>query len=399
MMLKAIGDMNGVRGKRVLVRADLNVPVEGGRISDDSRIRRFAPTAKRLSDMGAKVIVLTHYGRPKGRDMEFSTRMLAPALAKAIGRHVSFVPDAKGPEVEAAVADMGDGDIILLENVRFYPEEERNDPAFAAELAKLGDVYVNDAFSAAHRAHASTEGITRFLDSYAGLLMAEEVDALSAALENPARPAVAIVAGSKVSTKIALLGNIVARVDAMIIGGAMANTFLLARGHDIGASLAEPDMADTAGRILAKAAAAGCEILLPVDARVAKELRPGAVSRVVKLDGIAPDDMILDIGGETIGMFKAAIAKAKTVLMNGPLGAFEVPPFDVGTDAIVEHIADLTEAGKLMSIAGGGDTVSAINKAGRGGGFTYISTAGGAFLEWLEGKTLPAIVPLEKKDV
>jgi phosphoglycerate kinase len=349
--------------------------------------------------MGAKVVVITHYGRPKGKEMEFSTELLAPALQDAVGRTVAFVPDTKGPAVKEAIAKMKDGDIILLENVRFYKEEEANDPAFAAELAKLGDLYVNDAFSAAHRAHASTEGITKYLKSYAGLLMQEEVDALTRALDKPERPAVAVVAGSKVSTKIAVLENIASRVDAMIIGGAMANTFLLAQGKAIGASLAEPDMVDTAKKIFDAAKAAKCEILLPVDARVAKELKPGAPSRAVALDAIAPDDMILDIGERTIKLFEDRLSTAKTVLMNGPVGAFEVAPFDKGTNAIVNRIADLTRTGGLKSIAGGGDTVSAINKAGRGDDFTYISTAGGAFLEWLEGKTLPAIVPLEKRHV
>jgi phosphoglycerate kinase len=399
MLLETIGDMGDIRGKRVLVRADLNVPADKGTITDDSRIRRFAPTARALSSMGAKVIVITHFGRPKGKDMEFSTAVLAPALADAVGLPVGFVPDAVGPAVNEAIAKMDDGNIVLLENVRFYPGEEADDPAFAKQLAGLGDMYVDDAFSAAHRAHASTEGITRFLDSYAGLLMQEEVDALSRALENPERPAVAIVAGSKVSTKIAVLENIASRVDAMIIGGAMANTFLLAEGRGIGASLAEPDMAGTAKEILKRASESGCRIVLPVDARVAGELKPGVESRVTGLGGIGPDDRILDIGDETIAAFKQVLSGAKTVLMNGPLGAFEIPPFDAGTNAIIGYVADLTAAGKMKSIAGGGDTVSAINKTGREGDFTYISTAGGAFLEWLEGKELPAITPLVKKDV
>ena len=395
--LKIMEAIPEIGGKRVIVRADLNVPESGGKITDETRIARFAPTAKWLADRGAKVIVLTHFGRPKGKSPEFSTALIAPALERALGKPVAFVPDSVGPEVEAAIAKMGDGDVLLLENVRFYPEEEANDPAFAKRLAALGDIYVNDAFSAAHRAHASTEGITGFLPSYAGLLMAEEVGALSRALENPARPALAIVAGSKVSTKLAVLENVTGKVDALALGGAMANTFLLARGYGIGASMAEADMVGTARKILARAEENGCEIMLPVDACVAMEASAASPRKFVGIGDIGDGWKIFDVGPETSKLIEAKLSGMKTVLLNGTLGMYEVEPFARGSVELARTIARMTKGGGLTSVAGGGDTVATINMAGAGDGFTYISTAGGAFLEWLEGKRLPAIVPLIKE--
>jgi phosphoglycerate kinase len=394
--LKTLGDIPEIAGKRVVVRADLNVPADGGKVMDATRIVRFAPTAKWLADKGAKVIIITHFGRPKGKSPEFSTCILIPDLAHAIGRPVGFASDTVGPEVESKIAAMRDGDALLLENVRFYPEEEANDAAFSKTLAQLGDIYVNDAFSAAHRAHASTEGIAKYLPSYAGLLMEEEVDALSKALENPARPALAIVAGSKVSTKLEVLANIAAKVDAMAIGGAMANTFLLAQGRGIGASMAEPDMVDIAKKILSRARESGCEIILPVDVCVAKELKENAECKFVGADEVDGDWKIFDIGPETIKLFEDKLSKTKTVLLNGTVGVYETAPFNRGSIEIARAIARLTKACRLVSVAGGGDTVASINQAGAEDGFTYISTAGGAFLEWIEGKTLPAIVPLTK---
>ncbi|MDR1476736.1 MAG: phosphoglycerate kinase [Rickettsiales bacterium] len=395
--LKTLADIPAVVGKRVIVRADLNVPSDGGRVMDATRIVRFAPTAKWLADRGAKVVVITHFGRPKGKSPEFSTGILVFDLAKALGIPVGFASDTIGPEVESKIAAMRNGDVLLLENVRFYPEEEANDAGFSRELAALGDIYVNDAFSAAHRAHASTEGIAKYLPSYAGLLMTEEVDALAKALENPARPALAIVAGSKVSTKLEVLANISAKVDAMAIGGAMANTFLLAKGYGIGASMAEPDMAGIAEKILARARESGCEIILPVDVCVAKELKENAEHKFVGADHVEGGWKIFDIGPETIRLFEDRLAKVKTVLLNGTVGVYETAPFNRGSIEIARAVARLTKAGKLVSVAGGGDTVASINQAGAADGFTYISTAGGAFLEWLEGKTLPAIVPLTEE--
>ena len=395
--LKVINDIADLKGKKVVVRADLNVPTEGATITDNSRIERFAPTAKLLSDKGAKVIILTHFGRPKGKKSdEFSNKILVANLAGAIGKDVKFVDDCIGEKVEDAISSMNDGDIILLENVRFYNEEEANDAEFAKKLASLGEVYVNDAFSTSHRAHASTEGITKFLPSYAGLLMEEEVDALTKALENPSHPAIAIVGGSKVSTKLAVLENITKKVDAIVIGGAMANTFLLAQGYNIGASMAEEDMKETALKIIDEAKKNGCEILLPVDVCVAKEFKANAENKFVGVNDVDGDWKIFDVGPETSKMFDEKFAEAKTVLWNGPLGVFELVPFDRGTNELAKTVAKLTREGKLISVAGGGDTVSALNNAGVSEDFSYISTAGGAFLEWLEGKELPAITPLRK---
>lgn len=397
MSLKTINDIENIKGKKVVVRADLNVPTEDGKITDNSRIERFAPTAKLLSDKGAKVIIITHFGRPKGKKLpEFSVAFMKDSLSKAIGKPVEFVDDTIGEKVEDTISKMNDGDIILLENVRFYAEEEANDAEFSKKLASLGEIFVNDAFSTSHRAHASTEGITKYLPSYAGLLMEEEINALTKALENPAHPAIAIVGGSKVSTKLAVLENITKKVDALVIGGAMANTFLLAQGYNIGASMAEPEMTDTALKIIDEAKKNGCEIILPVDVCVAKEFKANAENKFVGINDVDDDWKIFDVGPETSKMLDKKFEEAKTVLWNGPLGVFELTPFDRGTNELARTVAKLTREGKLTSVAGGGDTVSALNNAGVEDDFSYISTAGGAFLEWLEGKILPAIPPLQK---
>ena len=387
MKLKTIRNLNDIKGKKILVRADLNVPAEKGVITDMTRMERFAPTAKMLADRGAKVVVVSHFGRPDGVDPDFSIAFMRAPLSGLLGRPVVFVEDV---EILAAAADaLKDGEVALLENIRFWPGEEANDSAFAAKLARGFDLYVNDAFSAAHRAHASTEGVARILPARAGLLMEEEIEALSRVLEAPARPSVAIVAGAKISTKISVLENLAKKVDTLLIGGAMANTFLLAEGAEIGASLAERDMQGTAKRILALG-----NIVLPVDAVVAAELKEGVPSRETSLDAVKPEDKILDIGPKSVALFNGIIDGAKTLVMNGPVGAFEVCPFDAATTALLRHIAERTRAGGLVSVGGGGDTVSALARAGVEDGFTYVSTAGGAFLEWLEGKTLPAIPPL-----
>jgi len=395
--LKTINDLGNIEGKKILVRADLNVPTSGKEITDNSRIERFAPTAKLLSDKGAKVIIITHFGRPKGqKNSDFSVEFMLENLSKAIGKPVKFIDDTIGDKVKNAISSMNNGDIILLENVRFYAEEEANDSEFSKQLASLGEIYINDAFSTSHRAHASTEGITKYLPSYAGLLMEEEINALTKALENPTHPAIAIVGGSKVSTKLAVLENITKKVDALIIGGAMANTFLLAQGYNIGTSLAEPEMKDTALKILDQAKKNSCEILLPIDVCIAKEIKENAENKFVGINDVENDWKILDIGPETSKMLDKKIETAKTILFNGPVGLFEIKPFDRGTNELAKTIAKLTKEGKLISVAGGGDTVSALNNAEVEADFTYISTAGGAFLEWLEGKELPAIPPLKK---
>ncbi len=381
-------------GKRVLVRADLNVPMQDGAVSDATRIERFAPTAAALAAKGAKVIVLSHFGRPKGRDASQSLAPLVALLAKAVGRPVAFADDCIGPTVEALVAKMKNGDVALLENLRFHKGEEKNDPAFVKALAALGDIYVNDAFSCAHRAHASTEGIAHVLPSAAGLSMQAELDALSKALDRPKRPVAAVIGGSKISTKLDLIGNLVSRVDILAIGGGMANTFLFAKGVSVGRSLCESDMAETARRIMADAETAGKQIVLPVDAVVAGALTDSAGAETVPIGRIPPDKMILDIGplsvAETLRIFDGAL----TLVWNGPVGAFEHAPFDVGTTALARGVAERTKAGKLMSVAGGGDTVAALAKAGAVDAFSYVSTAGGAFLEWLEGKELPGVAAL-----
>jgi phosphoglycerate kinase len=384
-----------VRGKRVLLRVDLNVPMEDGRITDATRLQRVAPTITEISDKGGKVILLAHFGRPRGRDAKDSLKPVAAALAEVIGRPVGFAEDCIGEVAQKAVAAMKDGDILCLENTRFHPGEETNDPAFVAELAKLGDIWVNDAFSAAHRAHASTEGLGHKLPAYAGRTMQAELDALNKALGQPVRPVIAIVGGAKVSTKIELLQNLVGRVDALVIGGGMANTFLHAQGIGIGKSLAEKDLAATALRIFEKAEAANCAIILPVDAVVAFHFAAHAPSHAYGLDAIPPDGMILDVGPRSIERIHAAIDDAATLVWNGPLGAFELPPFDRGTMVAAKHAAERTKAKKLVSVAGGGDTVAALNQAGVANDFSYVSTAGGAFLEWMEGKPLPGVEVLK----
>jgi phosphoglycerate kinase len=384
-----------VHGKRVLLRVDLNVPMENGRVSDATRLERVVPTITEISDKGGKVILLAHFGRPKGRDAKDSLKPVAAALGEVIGKPIAFADDCIGETAEKAVAAMKNGDILCLENTRFHPGEEKNDPAFVAELAKLGDIWVNDAFSAAHRAHASTEGLGHKLPAYAGRTMQAELDALGKALGEPARPVIAIVGGAKVSTKIDLLQNLVGKVDALVIGGGMANTFLHAQGVGIGKSLAEKDLAATALRIFEKAEAANCAIILPVDAVVAFHFAANAPSHAYGLDAIPPDGMILDVGPRSVERVHAAIDDAATLVWNGPLGAFEMPPFDRGTMVAARHAAERTKAKKLISVAGGGDTVAALNQAGVANDFSYVSTAGGAFLEWMEGKPLPGVEVLK----
>jgi len=380
-----------VKGKRVLLRVDLNVPMENGRVTDTTRLERIAPTILELSAKGGKVILLAHFGRPKGRDPKESLKPVAAALSQVIKKKIAFADDCIGEAAEKAIAAMKDGDILCLENTRFHKEEEKNDPAFVASLAKLGDIWVNDAFSAAHRAHASTEGLGHKLPAYAGRTMQAELDALNKALEAPTKPVIAIIGGAKVSTKIDLLENLVSKVDALVIGGGMANTFLHAQGAGVGKSLAEKDLATTALRIVEKAAAANCAIILPVDAVVAFQFAANSPSHAYGLDAIPPDGMILDVGPQSVARIRAAIDDAATLVWNGPLGAFEMTPFDRGTVLAARHAAERTRAKKLISVAGGGDTVAALNQAGVAADFTYVSTAGGAFLEWMEGKPLPGV--------
>ena len=396
--VKSIADAD-VKDKTVLVRADLNVPMEDGRVTDATRIERFAPTVTDLAERGAKVVILSHFGRPKGqRDKKFSLKPVAEALGEVLGREVKFASDCVGEVAEKAVWALQPGEILMLENLRFHAGETENDENFARRLSVLGDIYVNDAFSVSHRAHASTYGITKFLPSYAGLSLMKELEALSAALDDPERPTAALVGGAKVSTKIPVLENLLPRMDQIIVGGGMANTFLLALGHDVGKSLAEPDFVDTAKAILAKAKENNCEIVLPSDATCAKEFKAGAEAETCTLDGVPSDSMILDIGPQSIAALKLRLQDLKTLLWNGPLGAFEVPPFDTGTVEIARAAAALTKAGKLVTVAGGGDTVAALNAAGVTDDFTYVSTAGGAFLEWLEGKELPGVKALRESD-
>jgi phosphoglycerate kinase len=380
-----------VKGKRVLLRVDLNVPTENGRVTDTTRLERVGPTITEISAKGGKVILLAHFGRPKGRDPKDSLKPVAAALSALIKKPVAFAEDCIGEVAAKAISAMKDGDILCLENTRFHKEEEKNDPAFVAELAKLGDIWVNDAFSAAHRAHASTEGLGHKLPAYAGRTMQAELDALSKALEAPAKPVIAIVGGAKVSTKIELLENLVSKVDALVIGGGMANTFLHAQGIAVGKSLAEKDLAATALRIIDKADAANCAIILPVDAIVAGQFAANAPSHAYGLDAIPSDGMILDVGPLSIERIRSAIDDAATLVWNGPLGAFEIAPFDRGTVVAAKHAAERTKARKLISVAGGGDTVAALNQAAVADDFSYVSTAGGAFLEWMEGKPLPGV--------
>ena len=385
-----------VARRTVLVRGDLNVPMKDGSVTDATRLERLAPTILELADRHARVVVLSHFGRPKGKvDPDYSLRPIVPALSQALeGRPVAFAEDCIGPTAEQAVAALEDGGILLLENLRFHAGEEANDPTFARGLAALGDVYVNDAFSTAHRAHASTEAVAHMLPAAAGRLMQAELEALGRALGDPERPVMAVVGGAKISTKLDLLGNLVRRVDRLVLGGGMANTFLHAAGTDVGASLCEKDMAEQARAIATIAEDVGCALLLPSDAVVARDFKEGAESETVGVDAIPSDAMMLDVGPATVETLKAQMAESRTVVWNGPLGAFEIAPFDAATTALARHAAELTGAGTLLTVAGGGDTVAALGKAGVVGDFSYVSTAGGAFLEWLEGKELPGVAAL-----
>ena len=391
-------DDASVSGKRVLVRVDLNVPMEHGKVTDATRIDRVLPTLHEIMRGGGKVILLAHFGRPKGGpDAANSLKPVAAALAERLHHLVAFAADCIGPTAAAAVTALRDGDVLLLENTRFHKGEEKNDPALAAEIAKLGDLYVNDAFSAAHRAHASTEGVAHLLPAFAGRSMQAELEALGKALDSPKRPVVAIVGGAKISSKLDLLGNLVARVDALVIGGGMANTFLNAQGFPVGKSLCEKDLAETARAILEKARDARCAVILPLDAIVSYHFAANSAVHTYGVDAIPADGMMLDIGALSVDRIKASIDEAATVVWNGPLGAFELAGFEHGTFALARHVAARTKAGKLVSVAGGGDTVAALNAAGVGDEFTYVSTAGGAFLEWMEGKALPGVEALRSK--
>ncbi|MER9892208.1 phosphoglycerate kinase [Mesorhizobium sp. M0119] len=394
---KTLDDIGNISGKRVLVRVDLNVPVTEGKVTDATRIERIAPTIAELSGRGAKVILLAHFGRPKdGPTPEFSLEPIAKATADVLGRPVGFAADCIGDKAASAVAAMESGDVLLLENTRFHKGEEQNDPAFTEKLAANGDIFVNDAFSAAHRAHSSTEGLAHVLPAFAGRTMQAELDALEKGLGNPVRPVVAIVGGAKVSTKIDLLMNLVKKVDTLVIGGGMANTFLAARGTDVGKSLCEHDLATTAKQIMIEAAEAGCAIILPADGVVAREFKAGAANETVAIADVPADGMILDVGAKTVKTIAEWIDRAATLVWNGPLGAFEIEPFDHATVATARHAAARTKAGRLVSVAGGGDTVAALNHAGVSDDFTYVSTAGGAFLEWMEGKPLPGVDVLKR---
>jgi phosphoglycerate kinase len=384
-----------VRGKRVLMRVDFNVPADNGTVEDATRIERMAPTVREIADKGGKVILVSHFGRPKGPDPKDSLRPIAATAARVIGRPIAFAEDCVGAVAEKAVAAMKPGDVLCLENTRFHPGETKNDPDFVAKLARLGDIYVNEAFSVSHRAHASTEGLGHVLPAYAGRDMQAELDALGKALHAPERPVAAIVGGAKISTKLDLLGNLIVKFETLIIGGGMANTFLAAQGKAVGKSLCENDLVPTARDILAKAKSLRREIVLPVDVVVAEKLAAHAPSRVVSVDAVGPSDMILDIGPRSIEQVISVLGRTKTLLWNGPFGAFEYEPFDNGTIEVAEAAAELTAAGRLVSVAGGGDTVAALNAAGVTDRFSYVSVAGGAFLEWLEGKTLPGIEVLK----
>ncbi|WP_417497444.1 phosphoglycerate kinase [Maricaulis sp.] len=397
-MIRRIQDAD-IAGKRVLVRVDFNVPMKDGVVTDDTRLQSALPTIELLRDAGAKVILLAHFGRPKGsRVTGLSLEPVAQPLADLLGEAVDFVDDLIGDDAASAVADMADGDVLLLQNTRFEPGEEANDPAFAAALARLGDLYVNDAFSAAHRAHGSTEGVAHLLPAYAGLAMQREIDHLVAALDKPQRPLIALVGGAKVSSKIDLLKNLVKKVDILFVGGGMANTLLHAQGVKVGASLCEADLADTARLILVAAEEAGCRIILPSDVVLAKEFKANPQTRLTSIHDVGADEMILDCGPGTVVALNQAIETCKTLIWNGPLGAFETPPFDAATMAVAEHVARAVRESGLVAVGGGGDTVAALNQAGVADDFTFISTAGGAFLEWMEGKALPGVEVLMQRD-
>ena len=394
-IFKTLDDVD-VAGKRVLLRVDLNVPMKDGIVTDQTRIERVLPTIREISQKGGRVILLAHFGRPKGKpNVEMSLAPIAPVLSEVLGRPVGFAENCIGPVAAGIVSGLQNGDVALLENTRFHDGEEKNATDFVDALASLGDIFVNDAFSAAHRAHASTEGLAHHLPSYAGRTMQAELEALEKGLGKPERPVVAVVGGAKVSSKIDLLQNLVARVDALVIGGGMANTFLAAQGISVGKSLCEHDLADTARTILKAADAAGCTIVLPTDAVIAREFKAGAASETVSVDDVPDDAMILDAGPQSVAVVNQWLDKAKTLVWNGPLGAFEIAPFDQATVSAARYAAGLTKAGKLVSVAGGGDTVAALNQAGAAADFTYVSTAGGAFLEWMEGKALPGVEVLK----
>ncbi len=385
-------------GKTVLLRADLNVPMKDGKVSDDTRLVRLRPTLEALSSCGAKIVILSHFGRPKGgRDEKYSLRPVAAALAEVCGRSVSFAEDCIGPAAAQAIEALRPGEALVLENTRFHEGEEAGDPVFARELAKLGDVFVNDAFSAAHRAHASTTLLADLMPACAGRLMEEELTALERALEHPLKPVAAVVGGAKISTKLDLLHNLVAKVDLLILGGGMANTFLAAKGCGIGKSLHEPDMLETSRAIMAEAQTKGCEILLPQDVVVAPELKADAPIGIVSANETPSDQMIFDIGPFSIETVRSKLRTCRTIIWNGPFGVFEVPPFDKATNEIAQMVVGLTKSGAILSVAGGGDTVAALANAKALEGFSYVSTAGGAFLEWMEGKTLPGVEALRKK--
>jgi phosphoglycerate kinase len=386
-----------LQNKTVLLRADLNVPVQNRHVTDTTRIDRLKPTVDYLCEQGAKVLILSHFGRPEGeRNPEMSLAFLIPVLQNCWGRDVSFIPECVGPAAEKAADSLIPGQVAVLENVRFHKGEEANDPYFCQQLAALGDLYVNDAFSAAHRAHASTEGLAHILPSAAGLLMSAELEALDRALGNPQRPVCAITGGSKISTKLSVLMNLIDKVDVLVLGGAMANTFLFAQGANVGGSMYEAAMADVARRIMDHATEKGCRILLPADSVCVTEIKPDAAYEVVPSTDIPAEMRAIDIGPASIRDIETALNTCKTLVWNGPVGVFEIKPFDAGTNALAQAVAKLTKAGKLVSIAGGGDTVAALENAGVADDFTYISTAGGAFLEWLEGKTLPGVAALMK---
>jgi len=390
-------DTISVAGKTVLVRADLNVPVADGQVTDTTRIDRLVPTLKEIAAKGAKVVVMSHFGRPKnGPDTKNSLRQVVPWVEKALGAPVAFAEDCVGEKAAAAIAALPVGGVLILENTRFHAGEEKNDVELAKAMAALGDVYVNDAFSSAHRAHASTEGIAHLIPSAAGRLMQAELEALAKALAAPERPVAAVVGGAKISTKLELLLNMVSKVDMLVLGGGMANTFLFAKGVSVGKSLCEADMADQARAIMAKAESSGCELLLPVDGMMTKEFKAGAAHRLADVTAIAADEMMLDVGPKTVAFLSVKLQEAKTLVWNGPMGAFEIHPFDSGTNAVARLVAGLTQQGRLLSVAGGGDTVAALEHAGVAAQFSYVSTAGGAFLEWLEGKTLPGVAALER---
>jgi len=393
---KTLDDMGDIAGKTVLVREDLNVPMQEGSITDDTRLRAAVPTVLELADRGAKVLILAHFGRPKGRKSpDLSLSLVTRALTHVLGRDVQFIPDCQGEAAAAGIAVMRGGDIALLENTRFHAGEEKNDPALSQAMAALGDLYVNDAFSAAHRAHCSTEGIAHILPAFAGRQMEKELDALEAALGNPQKPVAAVVGGAKVSTKLDVLNNLVAKVDHLIIGGGMANTFLAARGVNVGKSLCEHDLRETASAILDKAERAGCTVHLPYDVAVATEFAANPASlRICSVHEVAADEMILDVGPTAVEALADVLKTCRTLVWNGPLGAFELAPFDKATVALARTAAALTREGALVSVAGGGDTVAALNHAGVAADFSFVSTAGGAFLEWMEGKELPGVAAL-----